>query len=166
MFCCSVSFPAGPGPVGRQPFHRGHVPRAHPAVPAGHCQWAARNPAPLCQDLCSQSHLGVSKPWDRDRGGNHTEKLLCSSGVSVWAVGGFALNEIDVSLKSVSKQVQNRVTLMRNVELRFRVGYTKVLWWIWSQGGAALVVLESTRMKPRLFLFDHKGDCHHTGLWS
>lgn len=37
------------------------------------------------------------------------------------------MNEIDVSLKSINKQVQNRITLMRNMELRFEVGYSKVL---------------------------------------
>lgn len=44
----------------------------------------------------------------------------------------------DVSLESVSKQVQNGVTRMRSMTLGLGVGYDKVLSWIQSQREAEL----------------------------
>lgn len=55
-----VPLPAGQGPVGGQPLHHSHVPGAHPAVPPGHRQRPAGQPAALRPHLRRQSHLGVS----------------------------------------------------------------------------------------------------------
>lgn len=55
----SLSIPVGSGLMGSQSLHRSDVPRAHSAVPTGHCEWFTWEPATLCSDLSCESYLGV-----------------------------------------------------------------------------------------------------------